>query len=218
MPAYTQAYYAEAQCAYACPSVRVPATLTINGPAIVAFPITFGGFSLQTVNELIITKGTTLQTLPTGEYQLQNLNTNQSIIISDRPPLVEPVTICAGQSLLLLAPNCTGTATWSNGMIGTGIIVTPNATTNYTTGCEVSPCPYSYSAPFTVWLNPITATVASPVPSNALQTFRATTLTAQNTISSTAKINYIGGQQVVLLPGFTANAGSVVKAEIGGCN
>lgn len=210
-----QVYYAQSQCTGACPSVRVPVTLTVSRPQITAFPVTFAGFSTQTLNGLLAAPATTFTNLPNGSYQLQNLESNQTIIIAQRPPFVEPITVCSGQNLLLLAHGCTNTATWSNAASGIGIFVSPTATTTYTTTCEVSGCPSIASESLVVHVKATAATVTAPIPANALQTFRAITLTGQNSISNTANINYIGGQQVVLLPGFTATTGAIFKAEIG---
>ncbi|MCU0339987.1 MAG: S8 family serine peptidase [Spirosomaceae bacterium] len=213
-------YYATAQCTGACVSTRTPATFTVEaGPKIAAFPIIFGSPTAQSAQQIIGQKETIVTLNGSGNFQLFNPISTQSVTVSNRPPLVEPVTICAGQFLLLLAVGCQDGVTWFNGSLGVGNFVSPSSTTTYTYSCNMPPnCPWSGTPSLTVRLDAPALTVSNPVPANALQTFRAGQLTVENVVSPTANVQYLGTQSVLFTPGFQSNPNSVVKAQIAGCN
>jgi hypothetical protein len=49
-------------------------------------------------------------------------------------------TICRGSSIILSATGCAGTYTWTGGLTGSSVSVSPTATTNYTVNCTVGNC------------------------------------------------------------------------------
>lgn len=72
-----------------------------------------------------------------------NSNNVQIIVNSIAPPLITASsnTVCAGGSVTLTATGCTGTVTWSNGVLGSSISVSPTASiTAYTATCRVLTC------------------------------------------------------------------------------
>nr|WP_266364386.1 SdrD B-like domain-containing protein [Tellurirhabdus rosea] len=75
------------------------------------------------------------------------------------PPIISCATtnICPGDAVTLLAANCSGTVTWSNGQTGSQLIVSPSDTTTYTATCSVDKCTSGNS-------NPVTIFVADPKP------------------------------------------------------
>jgi hypothetical protein len=84
-----------------------------------------------------------------------------TLTVSARPatPTITPPTnstICQGSSLTLSATGCTGgTYTWTGGLTGSSIMVTPTITTNYVVTCTVNNCVSnnSTSVPITVLSN-----------------------------------------------------------------
>jgi hypothetical protein len=147
------------------------------------------------------------------------------------PPTLSanPTSITFGQSSTLTANGCTGTVTWSlGGATANPLIVTPNSTTTYTAICTLNGCISAVSTGITV-------TVASAEPcqsqltlmstaddySTGVQLKQASTtngkITATNKITGNAVTTY-QAKVVELNAGFKADAGTVFKAEIGGCN
>jgi uncharacterized repeat protein (TIGR01451 family) len=96
----------------------------------------------------IITVNPTITTTYNARCQVgtcfsPNSNNVQIIVSSVAPPLVatSSTTVCAGGSVTLTASGCSGTVTWSNGMLGSSIVVSPTASvTNYSATCSVLTC------------------------------------------------------------------------------
>ena len=84
-----------------------------------------------------------------------------TISVSDNCNPVTPAivatnfTICLGDSTQLLAVGCNGTVTWTNGMTGASIYVSPTSNTSYMAYCTVSVC----NSPMS---NSVTVTVSTP--------------------------------------------------------
>ncbi len=66
------------------------------------------------------------------------------IIVTPKPatPIVTcgKERICPGESLTFVAHGCEGTVTWSNGVTGATMVVSPTVTTTYTAICTVNGC------------------------------------------------------------------------------
>ena len=74
-------------------------------------------------------------------------NTSAARIMVDQCAVNPPTIACAvtalcgeGESTILTARDCEGTITWSNGMTGNRISVTPAATTVYSASCVIGAC------------------------------------------------------------------------------
>ncbi len=59
-------------------------------------------------------------------------------------------SICAGKSVKLTANGCSGSVTWSNGLTGSSITVTPTSTGTYSAVCKVGECSSNPSTPLTI--------------------------------------------------------------------
>ena len=68
------------------------------------------------------------------------------------PPtlLCSTTSICKGETVSITASGCEGTVTWSNGLTGATITVTPETTTTYTAKCKVGNCESAPSSPLTI--------------------------------------------------------------------
>ena len=124
-----------------------------------------------------------------------------------QPPLIaspSPTSICATQSSTLTATNCTGTVTWSNGMTGNSIIVSPVVTTNYSAVCTVNGCVSNASTLVTVTITSNCNYVISITPSRVFVCPNTPlTLTATgcpNTITWTGGAT---GSSVTIIPAVT---------------
>jgi uncharacterized repeat protein (TIGR01451 family)/gliding motility-associated-like protein len=70
-----------------------------------------------------------------------------TVNVTECPPLKALIvvakgnaTLCAGESVTLVAHGCTGTITWSTGVKGDTLVVSPTATTTYSATCTVGQC------------------------------------------------------------------------------
>lgn len=79
------------------------------------------------------------------------------------------VTSCAGQSYSLWASGCSGTVTWSTGVTGASITVTPQQSTTYTATCTQNGCTSPASGPLSVTVTPATA-ISQQSPASATVT------------------------------------------------
>jgi uncharacterized repeat protein (TIGR01451 family)/gliding motility-associated-like protein len=67
------------------------------------------------------------------------------------PTLLSSTTaICKGETVSITAAGCQGAITWSNGLTGATISVTPETTTTYTAKCKVGDCESAPSSPLTI--------------------------------------------------------------------
>lgn len=124
---------------YICPGENVTiSSIGCNGTVVWSNGMT--GNSI-TVNPSITT--TYSARCQVGTCFSPNSNNVQIIVSSVAPPLVttSSTTVCAGGSVTLTASSCSGTVTWSNGMLGSSIVVSPTASlTNYSATCSVLAC------------------------------------------------------------------------------
>lgn len=155
-----------------------------------------------------------------NQSNLIEIVTLQNIIISNSNKIINK-----GQSSSLLAYGCFGgTVTWSNGSTSNPLVVSPNDTTIYSVTCKIGNCT-SIAVQDTVKVisdcnNQYILTKnkdnfsgkTSSVTFNASQTIEAT-----NVISLSAKVNYNAAKSITLLPGFSANSGTVFTAKITDC-
>ncbi|MFD0878375.1 hypothetical protein ACFQ1A_29690, partial [Massilia pinisoli] len=129
----TYTYYVQNQCSGVCPSDRYSVTLNIvpantTPPSIMAYTIS----SAQSTEISPLLQNANLSSINPTTIQ----NGNNSKIISDRAPLIDPITICSGTSIILLGADCNGTFQWSNNETGIGIITSPTATNTYSVRCK----------------------------------------------------------------------------------
>lgn len=194
------------------------------------------GVLIGTVNAPITTyKVTGLAQL--NYYQFRVKAVDYSGNVSSQSNLAEVVTlqdmllsfskklINVGQTSSLYAYGCFGgTVTWSNGSTANPTTVSPTDTTIYSVNCKIGDCT-SATVKDTVKVIPNCKSTYSFVnPKNNYEgsttslTFNAAqTISASNFITNQATINYNAAKSITLLPGFTASAGTVFQAKIGGC-
>jgi uncharacterized repeat protein (TIGR01451 family) len=162
-----------------------PVTLTAtNCTGTIAWAVTsnpgvsVGTGSSITVSPSATTSYTATCSSGTGCSGFASININ----VTSKPdaPIVTcgAERICAGDSLVFTAHNCAGTVNWSNGMVGTSMVVRPMVNTTYTATCTVNGCVSNPSIPVTI-------TVLTQVPvitasSETVCSGGSTTLTASN--------------------------------------
>ncbi|WP_255076982.1 SdrD B-like domain-containing protein [Lacihabitans sp. CCS-44] len=124
---------------YICPGENVSiSAIGCNGTVVWSNGMTG---NIITVNPTITT--TYNARCQVGSCFSPNSNNVQIIVSSIVPPVVatSSTTVCAGGSVTLTASGCTGTVTWSNGMLGSSIVVNPTGSvTNYSATCSVLTC------------------------------------------------------------------------------
>jgi hypothetical protein len=130
-----------------------------------------------------------------------------------------------GESSSLLATGCLGgTVTWSNGSTSNPLVVSPIDTTIYNATCKIGDCT-SLMVRDTVKVIPdcknlytFSKNKDNYNGASTYLTFNASqTISANNIITSGAKVNYIAAKSITLLPGFSASNGAVFNAKIAGC-
>lgn len=155
-----------------------------------------------------------------NQSNLLEIVTLQNLIISNPNKVINK-----GQSSSLLAFGCFGgSVTWSNGSTVNPLTVSPTDTTIYSVTCKVGDCT-SIATRDTVKVIPDCKTIYALVKNkdnysgaSTSLTFNASqTISATNIISSSAKVTYNAAKSVTLLPGFSADSGTVFKANIAGC-
>lgn len=155
-----------------------------------------------------------------AQSNLLEIVTLQNLIISNSNKIINK-----GQSSSLLAYGCFGgTITWSNGSTVNPLVVSPIDTTVYSVTCKVGDCT-SIATRDTVKVIPDCKSIYALVKNkdnysgaSTSLTFNASqTISATNIISTSAKVNYNAAKSITLLPGFSANSGTVFNAKIAGC-
>ncbi len=150
-----------------------------------------------------------------------------NIGVAPSPTLVgvSSTAICSGTSVTLTATCSAGTLTWYNQLTGgvalgtgTGFVQNPTINTTYYAECANGECKSTRIATNLVQVNPTTQTINTNISSGTSTVVATQTITATNKIIAPANVTYRAGQSVSLNAGFQANANSVFKAEIGGCN
>lgn len=205
-------YYVQNECPGTCPSDRIPVTLSINTANITAPSVMAYALSPAMAAEISLL-------LPTASVSNQNPVIIQSgselKVISDKAPLADPLTICTGDNMLLLASGCNSTYRWSTSRTGIGIIATPTATSTYTVRCKdpVTGCltPVNERQ---IYVNPAEILITNAIPQNGLQTFTAKKITASNVVGTPSVTTIKADNSVILLPGFSVEGNSVFTASI----
>ena len=141
-----------------------------------------------------------------------------------------PTAINLGQTSTLTATGCSGgIIRWSiGGSTVNPLVVTPNATTTYTATCSINSCVSVASTGVMVTVNAtgpcqnqliLVSTADDYTTGVQLKQAKNTNgkITATNKITGTATTTY-QAKSIELNAGFKADAGTVFKAEIGGCN
>jgi hypothetical protein len=155
-----------------------------------------------------------------NQSNLLEIVTLQNIIITNSKK-----NITKGQSSTLTANGCFGgIVTWSNGSTSNPLVVSPIDTTIYSATCKIGDC-ISIAVKDTVKVIPDCKSLYSLVKNKdnysgitTSLTFNASqTISANNLISSSAKVNYNAAKSITLLPGFSANSGTVFNAKIADC-
>jgi len=122
-------------------------------------------------------------------------------------------TICSGGANLT-AQGCSGTVVWSNGMSGSSIMVTESGV--YTAACTENNCSGIMSNAVTVVIVPSSLTLNGTAAGGVSQAVQ--TISSMQVIPSGVAVTYRAGNGILLEGMFEAQAGSVFKTEIKGCN
>ncbi len=121
--------------------------------------------------------------------------------------------ICAGDSLIFTAHNCTGTVNWSNGSTGNVMVVRPTVNTTYSATCTVNGCVSPASVP--VLITVITQTPTITASSETVCAGGNVTLTASN-CTGTLSWN-TGATTVSINVSPTAQTTYTVSCNVEGC-
>ncbi|MBA4853500.1 S8 family serine peptidase [Emticicia sp. BO119] len=205
-------YYVQNQCSGVCPSIRVPVNLSINTaaitpPSVIAYTIS-SEIAAQ-ISPLLSKANMSNQnpvTIQNGSYVA---------VISDRAPLVNPVTVCNGTKVLLLGVGCNGDYQWLPNSDGVGIIISPTLTNSYSVRCreQSSGCWTPYKEQI-VHVKPVEVMINNHIPQRGLQTFVGKRITATTTVSTTSDTSIKADNSIVFLPGFSVDTNSVFTARI----
>jgi hypothetical protein len=178
----------------------------------------------QTHDDGIILSGTTLSSIGNDKTAYTFGDFDWWIVkLKNGEPITAPVSINQGQSISLVASNCQGNVTWSNGMSGANITVSPTINTSYIATCNAFGCtsnstiqvnvnPCSQIVSLTQVDNILTGTSASPIKIKAQETINATNTIGQPPTNANAK--YFAGKSIFLNEGFKVEAGSIFEAKI----
>ncbi len=186
------------------------ATLTASGAN------TYSWNTGATSNSIVISPTSLSLYVVTGTT-IPNCVTNDSYNAStSNAPTVNIITsvisLCVGQAATLTASGA-GTYTWSNGVIGSNILISPTLTTNYTvTGSYYSGCANSIVQTITVTPLPIITTISS---TGILCMGQTTTLTVSGASTYTWD-NGATSNNIVDSPTITTTY-SVTGEDINGC-
>ncbi len=99
-----------------------------------------------------------------GTCESNNSNSVAVVVNNLSAPLItaSKTNACSGEAIILTASTCSGSIVWSNGSLGSSIIVNPTATTTYTAKCRVATCESNASLPITITIsNSLTAPVVT---------------------------------------------------------
>ena len=141
-------------------------TVTTNGGAATPSTITWwdaqtSGNQAGTGSEYLPTTNTLAsgiytyyaQASCTGLCPSPRIATTLTVFAKPSTPSITPPSnssICSGSSITLVAIGCTGTYTWTGGLTGSSITVTPTVSTNYVVNCSTNNCVSNNSTPILV--------------------------------------------------------------------
>lgn len=209
----THTYYVQNECTGTCNSERVAVNLNIQTASIAKPTIIAYQINTELAN-------TIKDNLPTATLIMQE-NTrlnygNQSTVISDRAPLIDPITICNGNIILLLGMGCDGVLQWSNNKTGTGIIETPVVTNTYTVRCkeQLSGCLSPVSDSRNIHIAPSEISVNNSIPEKGSQTFIADKIITSSNVNVASKTQLKASKSILFLPGFSSDQNSTFTAKI----
>lgn len=208
----THTYYVQNQCSGVCPSDRYTVNLSISEaniarPSIMAYTIS------STQNTEIS------PLLHTANLSNENPATIQSgsniAVISDRAPLINPITICIGTDVLLLGAGCIAPFQWSTNETGVGIIISPTTTNTYSVRCkeQASGCWTPFQDQI-IQIKPSEVVINNPIPQKGLQTFVGKYVSAINKVGTPSATTIKADNTIVLLPGFSVDGYSTFIASI----
>jgi large repetitive protein len=152
-----------------------------------------------------------------GECLSANSNILNIIVNTLLPPSVVATSnsICVGGSTILTASGCSGIITWSNGVLGSSIQVSPSVTTTYTATCKVLSCMSGNSNPVTITIgNNASAPVISASNMN-LCLGESSTLSATGCTGTITWSNGLTGSSIVIAP--TSTSTFTAKCSLGTC-
>ena len=133
------------------------------------------------------------------------------------------VEIALGQSIAVYATDCIGLISWSNGQLGSKIMVSPITNTTYTASCNFDGCVKNSSilvkvascgfiTNLTQSENIFSGSSSLPVIKRAYRKIEATN--AIGSISQSGAAKYISGNSILLGPGFRVESGSIFQTKI----
>ena len=125
-------------------------------------------------------------------------------VTNPQPPVIasNASSICVGGTAILTAPNCAGTVMWSNGMTGSSIVVTLNATTSFTATCSTEACESGPSNTVTVNVVVPTAPIISSN-KTVICSGDSATLTATGCVGTVKWSNGMTGASINVKPNAT---------------
>jgi photosystem II stability/assembly factor-like uncharacterized protein len=94
------------------------------------------------------------------KYTAPQCPTTPAVLTAPQAPTAPTITpptnstICQGNSIMLSATGCTGTYTWTGGLTGSSVNVSPTVTTNYTVTCTTGNCTSANSSAVSITVNP----------------------------------------------------------------
>ncbi|MEA5140589.1 NHL domain-containing protein [Arcicella rigui] len=150
------------------------------------------------------TKTTTYKALCTVNACKSDSSLVTTITVTPKPatPTIASnnASICLGTSAVLTATGCSGTVTWTGGLTGSSVTVTPTKTTTYKALCTVNACRSDSSLVTTITVNPkpTTPTVASNNASICLGT--SAVLTATGCAGTVSWTGGLTGNSVTVTP------------------
>ncbi|WP_435353921.1 beta strand repeat-containing protein [Emticicia sp. SJ17W-69] len=142
-------------------------------------------------------------------------NCNNSIKISP-----SKVFVCPNTQLTLTATGCSSMITWTGGITGNVLTITPTVTGSYTATCSAGG---SSTVVVTVGTTSAILTNADNVSTGSVKFQVTESITSNSIIGETSVIPkpnvlYQAGKSIIMQPGFSITAGSVFNAKIQGCN
>ena len=158
--------------------------------------------------------------LASGKRVFSPLVQMASIQIPPAPTISGPTQLLQDQSATLMGSNCSGSYLWSTGSRVSEITVSPPpGNVSYSLSCKGLYC-YSASTSHQLEVSDCygqSLGVIGTAPSPTALYRTQMTLTSSQKVNSGTDATYNSGKAIVINPGFTANSGSIFKAEIKNC-